>query len=207
MPNTIASATSSREAFILAHLGQVHLIARQLQRRLPAHITFDDLVSVGTVGLITAVDRFDQSRGLQLKTYAEHRIRGAMLDLLRKEDTRSRAERCRLRNQTNADQSASGRVLSLDRLLEKLPQTMLMDQRPSPCAVACEAERQSALAAARQRLPAIESRVLFLKHDEGWTNRAIAAELGMHESRVSQIATGAVRKLRCLLADHRERAA
>lgn len=207
MPNTISSATSSREVLILAHLGQVHLIARQFKRSLPAHITLDDLVSVGTLVLITTVDRFDRSRGLQLKTYAEHRIRGAMLDLLRKEDTCSRTERRHLRQQADSNESASGTLLSLDRLVAKSPQVTPIDSHPSPFVAACAAEQHRALAQALQRLPAVERRVLSLKHDEGRTHRAIAIELGVPESRVLQIAAGAVRRLQRLLSDHRERAA
>jgi len=61
--------------------------------RLPPCVTFDDLASAGMIGLIQAVDRFDQSRGLRFKTYAQHRIWGAMQDFLRDEDPLSRTER------------------------------------------------------------------------------------------------------------------
>lgn len=77
--------TSRREDLILAHLPQVGLLARRLHRRCP-RLELDDLISAGTIGLIQAVDRFDPSRNLKLKTHADHRIRGAMLDYLRQLD-------------------------------------------------------------------------------------------------------------------------
>lgn len=74
-----------RESMILLHMPQVELLARRVQQRCPA-LELDDLISAGVIGLINAVDRFDQARGLKLKTFAEHRIRGALLDYLRQID-------------------------------------------------------------------------------------------------------------------------
>lgn len=71
-----------REETILAHLPQVELLARRLHRRCP-QVELEDLISIGTIGLIRAVDRFDPGRGCLVKTIAEHRIRGALLDYLR----------------------------------------------------------------------------------------------------------------------------
>jgi RNA polymerase sigma factor (sigma-70 family) len=83
----------SREELILSHLPQVRLIARSYRRRCPLGTELEDLVGVGTVGLIQAVDRFDASRGLKLKTLAEYRIRGAILDYLRAIDPLPRSVR------------------------------------------------------------------------------------------------------------------
>jgi RNA polymerase sigma factor for flagellar operon FliA len=79
------TTTSRREDLILTHLPQVELLARRLHRRCP-QVELDDLISAGTIGLIQAVDRFHPSRNLKLKTLADHRIRGAMLDYLRQID-------------------------------------------------------------------------------------------------------------------------
>lgn len=79
-------AEGERHRLILEHLPQVRLIARRIRERLPDNVNLDDLVSAGTVGLIAAVDRFDPSRNIKLKTYAEHKIRGAILDFLRRLD-------------------------------------------------------------------------------------------------------------------------
>lgn len=70
--------TSFREELILSHMPQV-LLARRLRRRCP-QVGLEDLISAGTIGLIQAVDRFDPSRNLKLKTLAKHR---ALLDYLR----------------------------------------------------------------------------------------------------------------------------
>lgn len=83
---------TNRDQVILDHLPQVELLARRLHRRCP-QVELDDLISAGTVGLIQAVDRFDPSRNLKLKTLAEHRISGALLDYLRQVDPLPRAVR------------------------------------------------------------------------------------------------------------------
>jgi len=83
---------ANRDQLILAHLPQVELLARKLHRRCP-QVELDDLISAGTVGLIQAVDRFDPSRNFKLKTLAEHRINGALLDHLRHLDPLPRAVR------------------------------------------------------------------------------------------------------------------
>lgn len=70
----------------MQHLPQVRLIARRIHERLPAHISLDDLISSGVIGLLAAIDNFDESLNVQLKTYAERRIRGAIMDSLREAD-------------------------------------------------------------------------------------------------------------------------
>jgi RNA polymerase sigma factor FliA len=74
---------ADREQLILDHLPQVRWIAASIHERLPASISQEDLVSTGIVGLIQAIDRFDPSRNASLRTYAEIRIRGAILDSIR----------------------------------------------------------------------------------------------------------------------------
>ncbi len=84
--HTEETSGAEREQLILDHLPQVRLIARRIHERLPENISLDDLISTGVIGLIAAVDKFDPSQGVQLKTYAEHKIRGAILDSLREMD-------------------------------------------------------------------------------------------------------------------------
>jgi len=81
--NQTPVAAEVREQLILEHLPQVRLIARRIHERLPESVSLDDLVSTGVVGLISAIDRFDASHNVKLKTYAEYKIRGAILDGLR----------------------------------------------------------------------------------------------------------------------------
>src|SRR5258707_702862 len=84
-----------RERLIIEHLPQVRLIARRIHERLPESISLDDLISTGTLGLISAIDRFDISHQVKLKTYAEYKIRGAILDSLRGLDWAPRQQRKR----------------------------------------------------------------------------------------------------------------
>ncbi len=82
-----------REQAILSHMPQVRLLAFRAYQRCPSEVELDDLVSAGTLGLIQAMDRFEPGRGLKLNTFAEHRIRGAILDYLRGLDPMPRAAR------------------------------------------------------------------------------------------------------------------
>lgn len=72
-----------REELILAHLPQVNWIASRIHEKLPSSVQLDDLISAGVVGLMAAVDNFDPSHNASLKTYAEYKIRGAILDSIR----------------------------------------------------------------------------------------------------------------------------
>src|SRR5712691_8533096 len=82
-----------RERLILEHLPQVRLIARRIHERLPESVNLEDLISTGTLGLIAAIDRFDPGQNVKLKTYAEYKIRGAILDSLRGLDWAPRQKR------------------------------------------------------------------------------------------------------------------
>jgi RNA polymerase sigma factor for flagellar operon FliA len=75
-----------RDKQILQHYRQVRAIAMRMARRYPANVELDDLINVGLLGLIDAVDRFDPERGVPFKPYADMRIRGAIVDWLRSED-------------------------------------------------------------------------------------------------------------------------
>jgi RNA polymerase sigma factor FliA len=77
---------AARDALLKEHLSLVHHVARQLSRSLAAPADFDELVSCGTMGLMSALDAFDTSRGLAFSTFAVPRIRGAILDELRRQD-------------------------------------------------------------------------------------------------------------------------
>jgi len=77
------STAENREQLILEHLPQVRWIASRIHEKLPEHTSLDDLISTGIIGLINAIDNFDPSFNVKLKTYAEHKIRGAILDSIR----------------------------------------------------------------------------------------------------------------------------
>ena len=88
---TASVSNQERERLILLHLPQVRLVAETMRSRLGFAAELSDLIGYGVIGLVRAVDRFDPSRGFLLKTYAEHRIRGAILDGLRGMDWLSRS--------------------------------------------------------------------------------------------------------------------
>jgi len=92
-PEAAEADAEERERLILEHLPQVRLIARRIRDRLPDNVSLDDLVSAGIVGLIAAVDQYDPAHNVKLKTYAEHKIRGAILDSLRGLDWAPRQRR------------------------------------------------------------------------------------------------------------------
>ncbi len=80
---TAARSEQEREELILEHLKQVHFIAARIHEKLPSSVELDDLISAGIVGLLAAVDNYDPSKNASLKTYAEYKIRGAILDSIR----------------------------------------------------------------------------------------------------------------------------
>lgn len=89
---------NARALLLNEHLGLVHHVARQLSRSLAVEADFDELVSAGSVGLMSALDAFDVSRGLAFSTFAAPRIRGAILDELRRQDHVPRSIRRKTRD-------------------------------------------------------------------------------------------------------------
>src|SRR6266478_913180 len=78
--------SEERRRLLEENLPEVRYTARRIHDRLPSHVPFDDLVHAGILGLIDAVDKFDPTKNVQLKSYARFRIRGAILDSLREMD-------------------------------------------------------------------------------------------------------------------------
>ena len=107
--NIDEDAAHRREELVLQHLPQVRLIARRIHDRLPAHISFDDLVQAGILGLMEALHKFDPSKNVELKTYAKHRIQGAILDSLRDLDWSPRPLRKKARQLEQAHQRLRAR--------------------------------------------------------------------------------------------------
>ena len=111
---TAQISTETRDELILAHLSQVRLIAKRIYNRCPENIMLDDLISAGTLGLIAAIDHFDETQGVKLKTYAEHKIRGAILDSLRSMDWAPREQRRRAKQIESV-------MATLEQKLHRLP--------------------------------------------------------------------------------------
>lgn len=82
-----------RNEIIEEYLPMIHYVARRISSRLPSHIQFNDLVSSGVIGLMDAIKKYDPDRNNKFKTYAEFRVRGAILDALRSQDWTPRSIR------------------------------------------------------------------------------------------------------------------
>ena len=112
MPSTLDRAKISddatRDAMLRQHLGLVYHVAQQLARARANDVELDDLVSAGTLGLIDAFEHFDTSRGLAFSTFAAPRIRGAMLDELRRLDRVPRSVRRKTRQIDGASMALAG---------------------------------------------------------------------------------------------------
>lgn len=87
------SSVQSRDELIVTHLPLVKFLVGRIATQLPPHLDQDDLMSAAVIGLITAAERFDPSRGVQFKTFAEQRIRGTIIDELRSQDWLTRSLR------------------------------------------------------------------------------------------------------------------
>src|SRR4051794_41167871 len=108
---TLESATASeRDVLLMEHLPTVRYLARRIHERLPQHVELDDLVSAGIVGLIDAFSKFDHTKKVQFKSYAQFRIRGAILDSLRTLDWSPRELRRKGRAVEEAIRSVTQRV-------------------------------------------------------------------------------------------------
>lgn len=227
-------SAEEREQLILEHLPQVRLIARRIHDRLPESVSLEDLISTGIVGLISAIDRFDASHNVKLKTYAEYKIRGAILDSLRGLDWAPRQQRkrskqieaaiCaaeqRLHRSPSEEEIAAELGLSVEQYhawlidvrgltigsLENaspdeddgrdLLQFVAGDEESWPSRQVERRELQRVLAEAITQMPDIERTVLNLYYQEELTLREISKIVGLHESRISQLKSQAILRLR-----------
>jgi RNA polymerase sigma factor FliA len=229
-----------REQLILEHLPQVRLIARRIHERLPDSVNIDDLVSTGAIGLISAIDRFDPSLGVKLKTYAEYKIRGAILDSLRGLDWAPRQQRKRhkqieaaiamaeqrLHGTPSEEEIAAQLGIGIDEYHNWLVETQGLnlgsleiatpdeeggrdllnyiadDQESWPSRILERSELQKVLAEAITKMPDMEKTVLSLYYYEELTLREISKVVSLHESRISQLKSQAVLRLRAYMEKH-----
>ncbi len=126
---TVAQSESGRippdvkEQMILEHEPLIRYIVNRLAVRLPNHIDLDDLYSTGVIGLMDAIDKFDPGKGCKFKTYAEFRVKGAVLDQLRSLDwvPRSVRQKGRKLEQAYTDvEQRLGRAASEDEVADSL---------------------------------------------------------------------------------------
>jgi RNA polymerase sigma factor for flagellar operon FliA len=101
---------AARDALLTDNLSLVHHVARQLERKLSDELDHDELVSAGTLGLMSAMTSFDPARGLAFSTFAVPRIRGAILDELRRQDHVPRSVRRKTREIEAARSSLAARL-------------------------------------------------------------------------------------------------
>lgn len=228
-----------RDRLLIEHLPQVRYLARRIHDRLPAQVPLEDLIHAGVIGLIDAVDKFDPSKNVQLKSYAKFRIRGAIVDSLRELDWSPR----RLRRQARRIEEAHsdlkmrlGRVASEPELAAELGmplegfqillgelrgldlgslQTESSDSKSEddvvsyrvggaeadPFTQCMRGEMNSLVATALEDLDTKEKQVMTLYYMEELTMKEVGAVLGVGESRVSQIHSVALIRLRARLGE------
>jgi RNA polymerase sigma factor for flagellar operon FliA len=223
-----------REKIILEYAGLVKIVAGRLSIYLGYNVEYEDLVSYGTFGLIDAIDKFDFDKGVKFETYASVRIRGAILDQIRKMDWIPRTLRQKQKKIDNAykkieletgrpatdeeiareleisldelddwqGQAKSSNLISLDEYMEQgeskvdIPSSADYAQ---PEKVVEQAALKQILLEALELLTEKEKKVILLYYYEELTLKEISAILEVTESRVSQLHTKALQKLRVKL--------
>ncbi len=211
---------------LLNHVALVKKVAVHLRARLPNFMELDELVQVGMVGLIEANNSFDPSKGVEFEIFAKNRIRGAILDQVRKLShlPRSAIVNIRDHNEANAKLSAElGRQPTQSELAEfmgkdieefhrerthahrfetlSLEAQSEIDDLPisdsnEPESDIAEQQLKTALAESIETLPERERMVVALYYVEEMNLKEIGAVLDVSESRVSQILSSCVKKLR-----------
>jgi len=227
-----------RDELILTYTPLIKYIANRLASRLPPQVSVDDLVSCGIIGLIDAINKFDVTKQVQFKTYAEFRIKGAMLDELRALDWVPRSVRRKitelekkydeveksLGRPASDEEMATAMGMDLEefhKLLDETKSITFLDieyirqKNPSPPDVEITeifaqdktdpftalnmAEVREHLARAIAELPEKEKLVVALYYQEELTMKEIGEVLGYTESRISQMHSKAMLRLRTKL--------
>ena len=186
--------------FITEHEKMVHGLANRLRRELSLRGDLDDLIAFGFGGLLEARHRFDPGRGVRFQTFAYHRVRGAMLDGVRKMSQLPRRAHERL--QAAAEPTPTAAPTALDRAFTRMGAlsagTVLQGRfgDESPEAVLLKNESVTRLL---QALPSLSPRQRVLVRGfyfEGRSIDAMAQELGISKSWASRLRTNALRELR-----------
>jgi RNA polymerase sigma factor for flagellar operon FliA len=226
------SQSSSVNPRVTASLPFVEQLARRVAATMPHSIDIGDLVQDGVIGLIDAAHRFDEARGIKFETFAERRIRGAMIDALRKDAwprgvRRQRREleaaREELRRELGhepsladlaakigSDEKRLGRTIVRINAIEStsplannenldestLPTALIPSEPEQPDEAYERQETKDRVCAAIASLPPREQKVISLYYYGEATMKQIGAEIGVNESRVSQLHARAIRRLR-----------
>lgn len=213
-----------RDQLIRDYTPLIKQIAKNIAVRLPPSIDTDDLLSAGVIGLIDAIDKYDPKRNNKFKTYAEYRIRGAMLDELRTQDWVPRSVRDKLKLVLRLHASLEqryGRSVTATELAQemKIPveklQTLLCEINVPTFSSFDEGQESIAhtyahnalsqlltksfrlhITTAINTLPDTQRVVIALYYHEEFSLKEIGNILGVTESRVSQIRTQAIAVIR-----------
>ena len=220
---------------ITASLPFVKAMARRMAASMPHSIDLGDLIQDGVIGLIDAADRFDEARGIKFETFAERRVRGAMIDALRRDAwprgiRRARREldeaRVKLRQELGtepslaelakhlgSDETRLSRTIVRINTIEAtsplttaemvdgahLPPVMMPPELPPPDRVCERSEVAARVRDAIKALPRRERKVIGLYYYGDATMRQIGSEIGVNESRVSQLHARAVQRMKKML--------
>ena len=231
-----AAGQPDREQLVQRFVPLVKRIAYHLMARLPASVQFEDLVQNGMIGLLDAMERFQEGFGAQFETYASQRVRGAMLDGLRENDWLPRGLRRELRRIETAISQLEherGRVPSESELAEALGMTLAVyqhtlqearghqivyfddlagdgdedflerhftDNDADPANILEDRDIRRALVAAIDRLPERERLMMALYYEQELNLREIGEVMGVTESRVCQLHSQAIARLRSQIA-------
>ncbi|MDC0640968.1 RNA polymerase sigma factor FliA [Porticoccaceae bacterium] len=222
----IQNADTNSDA-LLAHVGLVKRVALHLKTRLPNFMELDELIQVGMIGLFEANNSFDASKGVDFEVFAKNRIRGAILDQVRKLSYLPRSAIVNIRDHNEATAALTGelgREPSQSELAEfmgkdiesfqkerthahrfqtvslesQLPDTVDMpaSEINEPEAQIAEEQFMASLVDSIETLPERERTVISLYYVEEMNLKEIGAVLDVSESRVSQILSSSVKKLR-----------
>jgi RNA polymerase sigma factor for flagellar operon FliA len=232
-----SSGTVDKQQHLEKFAPLVKRIAHHMMSRLPGSVEADDLVQVGMIGLMDALNRYEEMPGAQFETYAQQRIRGAMLDELRQLDWLPRGARKNMRQieaAVNALQQRLGRSPTEKEIAGELRVSiegyhqMLLDARGAqlvhyedftdsddddflerncaatgadPLASLLDGDLRHALIGAIDGLPEREKTLMGLYYEQEMNFKEIGAILGVSESRICQIHSQAIARLRSVLKE------
>lgn len=232
-----SSGTVDKQQHLEKFAPLVKRIAHHMMSRLPGSVEADDLIQVGMMGLMEALNRYEEMPGAQFETYAQQRIRGAMLDELRQLDWLPRGARRNMRQieaAVNALQQRLGRSPTEKEIAGELRVTiegyhqMLLDARGAqlvhyedftnsddddflerncaatgadPLASLLDGDLRHALIGAIDGLPEREKTLMGLYYEQEMNFKEIGAILGVSESRICQIHSQAIARLRSVLKE------
>ena len=123
-----STTTVGRHELVLTHLPLIRTIAKRLSKRLPPSVEVEELINIGVLGLLDAWDRFDASKGVPFKSYAELRIKGQMIDSLRADDIVPRSVR---RKNTRLEQERTQLTHRLGRTPNRAEMSHQLDMAPA----------------------------------------------------------------------------